>query len=58
MDNQKKQTEEFDTERMKQFAELPLKKKLEYLEERIIFFNRFMSEKAKSISRKLKEEGF
>ena len=58
MNNQRKQTEEFDIERMKQFAALSLRKKLEYLEERLLFLNRFMSNKAKRISRKLKEEGF
>lgn len=45
-------------EDLKRYIDLPLEKKLEYLEEMNKFLDAVMPEENKKIARKLREEGF
>lgn len=50
--------EEFDLERIKHFISLPVRKKLQYIEDLQGFLQRTMPERSKKIWEKLKKEGF
>lgn len=54
----KKAEKEFDIERIKIYMSQPTEAKLRYLEEANAFFESTKDEKAKEMSRKLKEKGF
>jgi len=50
--------QEIEIERMKEFIKLPLKKKLQYLEELNAFFHQNMPKKSKKAWEIIKEQGF